>query len=143
MGLLEDLTKSTGGVTEFLGRNPQLVAAACSMLSSREGTIGPADGLGGLTKAFASKGLGDVVSSWISTGPNREVSGAQVASALGDDTLAQFSRQAGIPHGQASGVLASLLPVLIDRLTPHGSAPEASGLEDQLGGLLQGFRPSH
>jgi uncharacterized protein YidB (DUF937 family) len=35
------------------------------MLSSRQGSIGPSDGLGGLVSAFKDKGLGDMIGSWM------------------------------------------------------------------------------
>jgi uncharacterized protein YidB (DUF937 family) len=65
-----------------------------------------------------------MVTSWISTGPNPPVSAAQVSDVLGNDIVKQFAAKAGDPAGEAGGLLASLLPTVIDRLTPKGTVPE-------------------
>ena len=54
---------------------------------------------------------------------------------LGGDTLAQFAKQAGLSHGDAGSALASLLPSMIDHLTPKGEVPPAC-LESTLGSLM-------
>ena len=136
MGMLEDLMAQAGGVAELVKKNPAIVAAAVSMLSSRQGSIGPSDGLGGLVSAFQDKGLGDMIGSWISTGPNPPITPGQLKDVLGHDTISQFGQEAGLPAGQAGSVLASLLPTLVDQLTPHGKVPPSSSLEGTLGSLL-------
>ena len=40
---------------------------------------------------------------------------------------------------QAGGLLASLLPAVIDQLTPQGKMPDSNTLESSLGGLLSGL----
>jgi uncharacterized protein YidB (DUF937 family) len=50
--------------------------------------------------------------------------------------LGQFAKMAGINAGDAGSVLASVLPGLINQVTPSGQVPEAGGLEGMLGGLL-------
>jgi uncharacterized protein YidB (DUF937 family) len=128
-----------GGVADFLKRNPQLIAAAASLLSTKQGTVGGTGGLGGPVSAFQSKGLGDVMASWISTGPNVPVSPSQITDVLGRDTVAEFSREAGLPQGEASSALASLLPALINQFTPKGELPHSASLESALGSLLGGL----
>lgn len=152
MGLMDDLMKqagggnvnqgSGGGLADLIGlaaKNPQVLAAVVSLLSGRDSSVGGSGGLAGLIKLFQQKGLGDMVSSWISTGPNPPVSAAQITDVLGQDTLRQFAAKAGVPHSQAGGLLASLLPSVIDHVTPQGTLPESDGLESALGGLLSGF----
>jgi uncharacterized protein YidB (DUF937 family) len=58
---------------------------------------------------------------------------------LGHDTLSQFAARAGIAPGEAGGLLASLLPTMIDHLTPQGQVPESNALESTLGRLLSGL----
>jgi uncharacterized protein YidB (DUF937 family) len=139
MGLLEDLMQGAGGgggLADIIKKNPAIISAVLSMLSSQQGSIGPSNGLGGLIDAFKSKGLGDAMSSWIATGPNQAVTPQQISDVLGSDVLGQFSRKAGIPQGDAGSVLASLLPGLIDGLTPQGQVPSPTSLEGSLGSLL-------
>ena len=139
MSFLDNLMKQAGGLAELAAKNPQAVAAVVSLLSSRDSSVGGTGGLGGLVGAFQKGGMGDMVASWISTGPNPPVSATQLESVLGAEVLKQFAAKAGVPHGEAGGLLASLLPAVIDHLTPQGQVPESNALESALGGLLSSF----
>lgn len=140
MGLLDDvLGKNVGGLADIAMKNPQIIAAIASMLSGKDASVGGTGGLGGLVQAFQGKGMGDMISSWISTGPNPPINASQISDVLGNDTLSQFAAKAGVPHGEAGGLLASLLPMVIDQLTPQGRVPESNDLESSLGGLLSGL----
>ncbi len=140
MGILDDLLgKDAGGLAAMAMKNPQVIAAIASLLSSKDASVGGTGGLAGLVQAFQGKGMGDMMSSWISTGPNPPATADQMASVLGPDTLSQFAAKAGVPHGDAGGLLASLLPAVIDQLTPQGRVPESNDLESALGGLLSGL----
>jgi uncharacterized protein YidB (DUF937 family) len=136
---LEDLMQGSGGLGKMVADNPQLLSAVISMLSSRDTSVGGSGGLGSVIDMFQRKGLGDVVSSWISTGPNPPVSADQVSDVFGPDILSQFARKAGVPQTQAGGILASLLPTVIDQLTPQGEVPPPETMESSLGGLLSSF----
>jgi uncharacterized protein YidB (DUF937 family) len=139
MGLLDGLMQQAGGLANLAAKNPQAVSAVISLLSSRDPSVGGNAGLSGVVDAFAKKGLGDMVSAWISTGPNPPVSATQVSDVLGSDVLKQFATKAGVPQGEAGGLLASLLPTVIDQLTPKGAVPETNALESTLSGLLAGL----
>jgi uncharacterized protein YidB (DUF937 family) len=137
MGILDDLLgKELGGLAGTAMKNPQIISAILSMLSTKDASVGGNAGLGGLVQAFQGKGMGDLISSWISTGPNPSVSESQITDVLGKDTIDQFANKAGVPAAAAGGLLASLLPAVIDRLTPQGHVPEANSLDSMLGGLL-------
>jgi uncharacterized protein YidB (DUF937 family) len=45
---------------------------------------------------------------------------------VGQDRITQFANRAGISSGLAGAALARILPVLVDRLTPHGKLPKAA-----------------
>ena len=140
MGMLDDLLgKQLGGLAESAMRNPQVISAIVSLLSTKDASVGGTGGLAGLVQAFQGKGMGDMMSSWVSTGPNPPATADQMASALGPDILSQFAAKAGVPQGEAGGLLAGLLPAVIDQLTPHGRVPESNDLESALGGLLSGL----
>ena len=116
-----------GGLGELGG-----LAGALGGLLANNGEVG---GLGGLVSKFEQAGMGDVIGSWIGKGENQPVSDGQLQDALGSDVVSGLSQKLGINA-------ATLLPMLIDRLTPRGEAP-AEGLGDQdqllssLSGLLQ------
>jgi uncharacterized protein YidB (DUF937 family) len=139
MALLDDVLAQAGGIADICRKNPALVAAAVSLISSRKGSLGPQDGLGGLIGAFQNQGMGDVMSSWISNGPNKSITASQLESVLGRDTLSQFGQQAGVGGAEAGSLLAALLPSLINGVTPKGECPPSSSLEGTLGSLLGGL----
>ena len=146
MGMLDSLLKGAlgggqgssalGGIMDMVAKNPQILSAVGSLLSTRDTSVGGSGGLGGLISAFQGKGLGDMVSSWISTGPNPPVSASQVTDVLGSDTMGQFARKAGISLSDAGPLLAGLLPTVIDKLTPDGNLPDTNSLETTLSSFL-------
>jgi uncharacterized protein YidB (DUF937 family) len=74
--------------------------------------------------------MGDVIGSWVGHGQNAPISGDQLSNVLGSDTIANIAAQLGLSHGEAAGQLSQMLPQVVDRLTPHGQAPEGG-----LGGI--------
>ncbi|MCY0938250.1 YidB family protein [Streptomyces sp. H34-S4] len=85
--------------------------------------------LGGLMDMLTKSGLADQAQSWVGTGDNQPVSGAEIAKALPDETLAKVAEQAGVTPQDAADQLAQALPQAVDKLTPEGSVPSGS-LED-------------
>ncbi|MDM7915674.1 MAG: YidB family protein [Candidatus Eisenbacteria bacterium] len=149
MGFLDGLLKQVlggqgggnamSGMVEMVTKNPQILAALTSLLSTRDAAVGGSGGLGGLVGAFQKQGLGDMISSWISTGPNPQISTAQLTEVLGGDTINQFAKKAGVPVAEAGSLLAGMLPALIDHLTPDGKMPDTDSLEGSLSSLLAGL----
>ncbi len=96
-------------------------------------------GVGGVVQKLQAGGLGDIVSSWVSTGANVSVSSTQLESALGGAAVTQAAAQAGVDPSQAMGGLAAMLPQLIDKLTPDGDVtPGSRVMLTQVMGMLQG-----
>ena len=153
MGLLDEILKQAGGgpgqasgiggqagglgaIADLVMKNPQIVSAALSMLNPKDPSVGGGGGLGDIIGSLTRGGLGDVASSWVGTGANRPVDPGALANALGPDVLGQFARKAGIGAGDAGSVLASLLPGLVNQLTPQGQVPQGTALDGMLGSLL-------
>jgi len=132
MGLFDKIVSMVGdnvsGGTEDRG----LLQQAISMIDSPD--VG---GLSGLIEKFQNGGLGDVAASWVGKGENQPVSGEQIRSVLGEDTIRGISEKLGLSGGDTSNNLAELLPQLIDKLTPEGKLPEG-GLLEQGFALLKG-----
>ena len=57
---------------------------------------GQTGGLGGLAEKFNQAGLGDVLGSWIGTGPNAPITGDQLGSVLGGDLMNQLATRLGM-----------------------------------------------
>ena len=83
-------------------------------------------GLSGLLNNAQSQGMGNVVQSWIGTGSNQQIAPQQVQGLVGQDRLSQIASRAGISPMIASAALSRILPVLVDKLTPHGKLPQAA-----------------
>jgi uncharacterized protein YidB (DUF937 family) len=114
------------------GDATQQVTAAVTELVAQHG------GVDGLVTTLRNGGLGDAVDSWISTGPNRPVDPQQLGAALGPGTTQQLAQKTGLSIDQLLPILASVLPLVIDHLTPGGSLPAGGGIGslDELGGVV-------
>ncbi|MFV6033075.1 YidB family protein [Streptomyces sp. NPDC056264] len=93
------------------------------------GAGGASNPLGGLLDMLTRSGLTDQTRSWVGTGDNQPVSGAQIAEALPDETLQKVAQDAGVSPQEAADQIAQSLPQAVDKLTPTGSMPQGS-LED-------------
>jgi uncharacterized protein YidB (DUF937 family) len=134
MGLLDQIAQQVLGGTQA-GSGPQLSGLAQAVM----GMLGDQQrgGLPELVQAFQRSGLGDVMASWISTGQNLPISGAQLQQALGSERIGQLAQQAGLSADQGLGALVQLLPSLIDKLTPDGKLPQQSQLASVGASLLK------
>ena len=128
--LLDELKSQLGGIlaAETAGAKGAQSPAhdPHAMLESVMDLIGQHGGLGGLLDKLKASGLGDAVSSWVGTGDNRPVPANQLESAIGADTISQIIAKLGVTKEQASSLLAQYLPMVIDRLTPHGKVEEGT-----------------
>lgn len=98
-------------------------------------------GLNGLVAAFQQNGLGEIVASWISTGPNLPVTVEQLQGVLGAFMIEQLAQDSGQESSEVLELLARFMPMAIDRLTPDGELPEDGGLSAaSLLGLLAALR---
>jgi uncharacterized protein YidB (DUF937 family) len=124
------------GLMGMLGVKPEMLQAATSLLGS-DGQFG---GLQGLIAKFQQGGLGDIVSSWVGKGENLPISAEQLSGVLGNDTLQGLASQFGVNTQDLAGQLSSVLPGLVDKLTPDGEVPTAgAGNGGDLMGMLGGF----
>jgi uncharacterized protein YidB (DUF937 family) len=105
----------------------QLVDIITSLLTNPQ-----TGGLRGLTESFKNQGMEDIINSWIGTGKNMPISPGEIMRALGSNQLRGFSEKAGLPQEEISGGLASILPEIIDKLTPQGRIPDSGLLEEEL-----------
>jgi uncharacterized protein YidB (DUF937 family) len=119
-----------------------------------DGSADPGKLIGGVQDVFASQGgvdgllaklraggLGEHVDSWVSTGENKPVEPAQLGAALGPETVNQLASRTGVSVQTLLPMLAAFLPLIINHLTPNGTAPKAGEPANQpdLGGLLGGL----
>jgi uncharacterized protein YidB (DUF937 family) len=119
MSFLEDMAGKE--LTSMMGSSSSpLLSTVMQMINNQPG------GLSGLVQQFHDKGLGGLVTSWVSTGQNLPISADQVQHVLGSEQVKELATRVGIPPETASSNLAQLLPMLIDKLTPNGQLPAPS-----------------
>lgn len=113
------------------------VAGALGGLLANNGELG---GLGGLVSKFDQAGMGDVIGSWIGKGENAPISGGQLQQVLGSDAISGIAQKLGLNTATLLPLLATMLPALIDQLTPKGQVPaEGLGTQDDLLSSLSGL----
>jgi uncharacterized protein YidB (DUF937 family) len=135
MGLLDEMENKA--VTSLLGNssNP-LATSLLQMINNQPG------GLSALAQSFHEKGLGGIMSSWVGTGQNLPITADQIQHVLGSDQVKELAAKAGISPDLASSSLATMLPSLIDRLTPNGQTPDHSNLVQMGMSILQSLGKS-
>lgn len=102
---------------------------------------GSGGGLEGIVQGFVKSGLGDLASSWVGKGANLPISTEQLQKGLGAGHISQLAASAGLSEAAVASALATLLPTVIDKLTPDGAVPEAGqlqGLMSSVKGLFGG-----
>lgn len=120
MGLLDSIVSAMGA------ENPQARAQASLLPALIEQVRKYPGGLQGLIEKFQQGGLGGVIASWISTGPNQPISTDQLHAVLGDDIVNSLSQKSGLDFSAVLSNLSVMLPSLVDQVTPDG-VPAAQG----------------
>ncbi|WP_322009135.1 YidB family protein [Paraburkholderia sp. J12] len=138
MSLLDTLGSLLGGSSQEGGGHQQVIAAAMEFVNNQPG------GLNGLVQKFQQGGLGDVVQSWVGNGENQAISGDQLQSVLGSDVVSGLAQKVGLQPDQVSGVLAQVLPHVVNAGTPNGEVPAGGQINTEsvlgtLGGLASLF----
>ncbi|MGB8931038.1 MAG: YidB family protein [Anaeromyxobacteraceae bacterium] len=128
MGLFDDVSKAVGG------------AIGKAVAGEGQGKLGQAviqwlgsGGLPQLMAGFQSAGLDKIAASWIGKGTNLPINADQLQKVLGPDALGNIATQAGLAPKEAASQLTSILPGLVDKLSPDGALPEGGALAQGLG----------
>ncbi|MGW3326389.1 YidB family protein [Streptomyces virginiae] len=126
--LLGGLLGGSGGQGGSGGAGGNVLGALLGALMGGAGgsQAGGSNPLGGLMDMLTRSGLADQAQSWIGTGDNQSVSGAQIAEALPDEALQKAAAQAGVSPQEAADQIARALPTAVDKLSPEGQLPTGS-----------------
>jgi uncharacterized protein YidB (DUF937 family) len=133
MGLMDEVLAMAGSSGAQQAQHSTALGAILSYINSPQ--VG---GIAGLQRMFQQGGVGNILSSWISTGQNLPISASQLQNVLHGGALQQAAQQSGMDPSQLTSMMSSLLPHLIDKLTPNGQVPDASALQKILSGLSAG-----
>jgi uncharacterized protein YidB (DUF937 family) len=130
MGLMEEVLAMAGSSGAQQGQHATALTAIMAYINSPQ--VG---GIAGLQSMFQQGGLGNIVSSWIGNGQNLPVSASELQNVLHGGALQQAAQQAGMDPSQLTGMMSSLLPHLVDKLSPNGQVPDASALQKMMQSL--------
>ena len=89
-------------------------------------------GLGDLLNQFQEKGHGDAADSWVSNGPNKQISPGDLGSALGADQIEALTSQSGLSRDELLQGLSKFLPDVVNHLTPDGRLPDENELSGRI-----------
>jgi uncharacterized protein YidB (DUF937 family) len=89
-------------------------------------------GLGDLLRQFQQGGQDEAANSWVSTGPNKQISPDDLGRALGADQLNALSAQSGLSRDELLAGLSQHLPEVINHLTPDGRLPTENELSGRI-----------
>ena len=124
-GLLGGGSSGSPG-TAAKGMNIAAVVAALGPLLAK---LLKSGGLSKMVSGAQASGLSAQADSWVGTGANAPVSGQEVRSVVGDDTVTELAQNAGITDDEAADVLAQVVPQVVNGLTPDGNLPADDDLD--------------
>lgn len=126
MGIFDDIAGAVTGGDKDKG-----------VMDAIGGMLGGGAGLNGLVENFTKGGLGETIGSWIGTGSNLPISADQIKSVLGNEQVKAIAGKLGVSTDDVANKLATLLPQVVDKITPDGKIPEAASKPGGIGGLLK------
>jgi uncharacterized protein YidB (DUF937 family) len=84
-------------------------------------------GLGELLDRFKQNGQGDKAESWVNTGPNKQLTPADLEKALGPEVLESLTQHTNLSKEELLARLSRELPNAVDKYTPQGRVPTEAG----------------
>jgi uncharacterized protein YidB (DUF937 family) len=134
MSLLDTIGSLFGKSPNEGGGQPALIATVIEFVNKQPG------GLNGLIQQFHEKGAGEVINSWVSNGENQAISPNTLHDVLGSEAVGNLAAKAGVQPDQVTGLLAQVLPHVVNTATPQGEVPadgklNAESVLGALGGL--------
>jgi len=117
MSLMDSLSQMA---SQFGGKDAGTASHVMEMINSPE--VG---GVSGLVAKFHQNGLGDVVNSWVGNGENQQIAANHIEQVLGPDKVAAIAGKLGMSPDEAKAKLATMLPQIVNKLTPAGKVASA------------------
>jgi uncharacterized protein YidB (DUF937 family) len=90
--------------------------AVCRLLGCKD--------MQGMMAALQSKGLGRQVKSWVSTGQNMQVTGAEIKKAADPAVLRMMAKEQEMSPDELCEQVARALPQMVDQATTDGMMPQ-------------------
>ena len=123
----------TGGAQSGSSGLGGMLTALLPML----GSLLAGGGLQKILSGLQANGLKAETDSWVGTGENKPVSGADVRQVVGDDEIARIAQQLGVSDDEAAEAVAQVLPVVVDKVSPDGQLEPDDELSSAFDNLKQ------
>lgn len=135
MGLLDSLI--SGAVSQMLGggNKANLINLVLGMLQGGGGGTQAGGGLGSIIEQFTRAGFGQQAQSWVGTGANMPIGPEDLMKVFGQGQLQQWGQQLGLNPQETAGSLSSVLPEIINQLTPKGQVTQGNEFDSLLSAL--------
>ncbi len=134
MALFDSIISSASEKFGLGDKAGTMLSALLALMTNQE-----TGGFSGFLSRFKEAGLGDVATSWVTSGDNAEISDEQIESAIGEDTIGVISEQVGVDREKTTSALAFMTPKVVNSLTPEGEVPDDDSLVSKVGGILTGI----
>jgi uncharacterized protein YidB (DUF937 family) len=128
-GGLSDLLNQLGGGKSSSGGSMGSAGGMLAALLPALGTMLANGGLNKVLAGFQQSGQGEKAASWVGTGANEPVSAGEVENAIGSDEIDRIAGQLGVSREQAAEGIATVLPDLVDHVSPEGELPPDHDLD--------------
>jgi uncharacterized protein YidB (DUF937 family) len=127
---IAEMLRGTGQPTPGAGQGG--IGGLLGQLSSSLGSASAggilSGGLGELVDRFKQSGQSETAESWVKTGPNKQLTPAQLEQAIGPEVLETLSQQTGLAREELLSRLCRELPDAVDKYTPQGRLPTEAEL---------------
>jgi uncharacterized protein YidB (DUF937 family) len=77
---------------------------------------------------LSANGHAPQVNSWVGNGANAPIQPGQLGGALGQQTISDLAARSGLSEQELLNGLATVLPRLVNNLTPNGRLPTAADM---------------
>jgi len=102
------------------------------LLQQLLGMLSKPGALNNLMASLQQQGMGNILQSWLGSGQNLPIAPSQLQQVFGTGALTEMAQGAGIGVPETANALSGLLPQVVDKISPGGTAPA----DNDLGGLL-------
>lgn len=127
-----NLMKNASSPTDGSAPPTGLLDQLSSLFNGSSGGRSLSEGLGALVDRFKSAGHGPAAESWVSTGPNSQMTEADIETAIGPDTIDQIERATGLSRSNILSRLSRALPAAVDHMTPQGHIPSPTEAQEMV-----------
>lgn len=133
MSLLSEITGAL--LSQNTGAQESSIASLAKDLLSKEGSKGSIDTI---VTALQGAGLGEKVQSWMGTGENEPITEGEIEKSVDKGVLDSIAESTGIDRSTIVPLITSLLPILVDKITPNGEKPSGNSELLSMGASLLG-----